>query len=372
MHGDETPDAYLNRAQEYVDALAAIGLKTTITARQSPTAFSELYALLSDHDYMLEKTRAPAPFITSSFAASYTAGSPSMPEARQAQLSELAAQLSALRFQVSPIAPSSSQAFYGDRSSNNNNNSNNNNRGNRNSSRGNNKNRGHDTGANSHVTPDLEAMDNSEAYYGDDALHVGNGKGLPILHIGSSKWVYRLKRDKNGATTHYKARFVAKGFQQRSGNNKGTIDNIICQLGSAFTLKDIGPLNYFLGIEIVPHVSGILLSQKKYILELLQSVGLANCNPVSSPMVTSSSLSLHDNTAFFNPVKYRQVVGSLQYVTLSRPDIAFAISKVCQYMHAPTKNHWCAVKRILRYLHGNPDNSLEAFSDADWAGDSDD
>ncbi|GJU95339.1 putative RNA-directed DNA polymerase, partial [Tanacetum coccineum] len=112
-----------------------------------------------------------------------------------------------------------------------------------------------------------------------------------------------------------------------TGNNKGTIDNIICQLGSAFALKDLGPLNYFLGIEIVPHVSGILLSQKKYILELLQSAGLSNCNPVSSPMVTSSSLSLDDSTAFSNPVKYRQVVGSLQYVTLSRPDIAFAVNK---------------------------------------------
>ncbi|GKB85022.1 nucleotide-binding alpha-beta plait domain-containing protein [Tanacetum coccineum] len=113
MHGDETPDAYLNRAQKYADALAAIGepvkdkylvmlvvsglreeyngLKTTITARQSPTAFSELHALLSDHDYMLGKTRATAPYITSSFAANYAVGSPSMPEARQAQLSELTA-----------------------------------------------------------------------------------------------------------------------------------------------------------------------------------------------------------------------------------------------------------------------------------------
>ncbi|GJW90145.1 nucleotide-binding alpha-beta plait domain-containing protein [Tanacetum coccineum] len=85
MHGDETPDAYLNRAQEYADALATIsepvkdkdlvmlvvsglheeynGFKTTITARQSPTAFSELHALLSDHDYMLEKTHTPiAPY----------------------------------------------------------------------------------------------------------------------------------------------------------------------------------------------------------------------------------------------------------------------------------------------------------------------
>ncbi|GJV09216.1 putative RNA-directed DNA polymerase [Tanacetum coccineum] len=172
MHDNETLNAYLNRAQEYADALTAIddpikdkdlvmlavsglheeynGFKTTITACQSPTAFSELHALLSDHDYMLGKTRAPAPSTTSSFAANYAVGSPSMPEACQAQISELTAQLSALGFQVSPIAPS-------------------------------------DTGANSHVTPDLEAMDNSEAYYGDDALHVGNGKGLPILHIGSSK-----------------------------------------------------------------------------------------------------------------------------------------------------------------------------------------
>ncbi|GKE81186.1 retrovirus-related pol polyprotein from transposon TNT 1-94, partial [Tanacetum coccineum] len=111
-------------------------------------------------------------------------------------------------------------------------------------------------------------------------------------------------------------------------NNKGTIDNIICQLGSVFALKDLRPLHYFLGIEIVPHVSGILLSQKKYILKLLQSVGLSNCNPVSSPMVTSSSFSLDDSTAFSNLVKYRQVVGSLQYVTLSWPDIAFDVNKV--------------------------------------------
>ncbi|GKC99658.1 integrase [Tanacetum coccineum] len=111
------------------------------------------------------------------------------------------------------------------------------------------------------------------------------------------------------------------------GNNKGTINNIISQLGSIFVLKDLGPLNYFLGIEIVPHVYDILLSQKKYILELLQSGGLSNCNPVSSPMVTSSSLCLDNGTAFSNPVKYRQVVGSLQYVTLSRPNIAFDVNK---------------------------------------------
>ncbi|GKB83351.1 nucleotide-binding alpha-beta plait domain-containing protein [Tanacetum coccineum] len=212
MHGDETPDTYLNRAQEYAEALAAIGepvkdkdlvmlavlglreeyngLKTTITARQSPTAFSELHAVLSDHDYMLGKTRAPASSITSFFAANYAVGSPSMPEARQAQLSELTAQLSALGFQVSPITPSGPQAFYGARSNNNNinNSNNNNNHGNRNNSHGNN-NQGHGNGRQhrNKQSCDTAAMDTSEAYYGDDILHVGNGKGLPILHIGSSK-----------------------------------------------------------------------------------------------------------------------------------------------------------------------------------------
>lgn len=111
-----------------------------------------------------------------------------------------------------------------------------------------------------------------------------------------------------------------------------------------------------------------------------------------SPMSSSSSLSLAYNPAFSDPVKYRQVVGALQYVTLSRPDIAFVVNKVCQFMHAPTQFHWAAVKRILRYLRGTVNcgllirqasslalqafsdatSSLVAFSDADWAGCPDD
>ncbi|GKE29077.1 putative ribonuclease H-like domain-containing protein [Tanacetum coccineum] len=206
IHGDETPDAYLNRAQEYADALATIGepvkdkylvmfavlglreeynaFKTTIIARQSPTAFSEHHALLSDHDYMLGKTHTP-------------------------------------------IAPSGPQAFYGARTSNNNKSNNNNNRGNRNNSRGNNT-QGHDngclfdwhppkiqyTGANSHVTPDLDVMENLEAYYGDDAPHVVNGKGLPILHIGSSKELFTRPHtsDQNGFVECRNRHVVETGF----------------------------------------------------------------------------------------------------------------------------------------------------------------
>nr|GEV18255.1 retrovirus-related Pol polyprotein from transposon TNT 1-94 [Tanacetum cinerariifolium] len=137
-------------------------------------------------------------------------------------------------------------------------------------------------------------------------------------------------------------------------NNKGTINNIICQLGYSFALKDLRPLNYFLDIEIVSHVSGILLSQKKYILELLQSVGLSNCNLMSSPMVTSSSLSLDDSTAFSNPIKYRQDF-TVEHGMLIRRSSG---STLQAFIDALWK--------------GNPDTSLKAFSDADWAGDSDD
>jgi histone deacetylase 1/2 len=76
--------------------------------------------------------------------------------------------------------------------------------------------------------------------------------------------------------------------------------------------------------------------------------------------------------------RYRSIVGALQYLTLTRPDIAFAVNKVCQFLHAPTTTHWSAVKRILRYIQGTINLGLKlvksgslmvsAFSDADWAG----
>ncbi|GKD06194.1 putative RNA-directed DNA polymerase [Tanacetum coccineum] len=257
-------------------------------------------------------------------------------------------------------------------------------------------------------------------------------------NVVDGKWVYRLKRDKNGAITHYKARFVAKGFWQQPGIdfhktfslvvNSTTIRAVLSLAALRAWFERLSKALFDLGFKgsktdpslfiysrgdtllyilisghlttswVLKLLSGILLSQKKYILELLQSAGLSNYNLVSSPMVTSSLLNLDDSIAFSNPVKYRQVVGSLQYVTLSRPDIAFTVNKVCQYMHALTENHWSTVKRILHYLHGkvehgilkrrssgstlqaftdvlwkgNPDTSLEAFSDAEWDEDSDD
>ncbi|KAJ0726566.1 putative RNA-directed DNA polymerase [Helianthus annuus] len=175
-----------------------------------------------------------------------------------------------------------------------------------------------------------------------------------------------------------------------TGNDSAAIDTIVRRLSHTFALQDLGKLSYFLGIEIVYRDRDIVLSQKKYILDLLHRANMSLAKPVPSPMTTSSNLSLSDSPPHDNPVQYRQMVGALQYVTLSRPDLAFAVNKVCQFMQAPTTNHWSAVKRILRYLQGTinhglllrhdsgsllhayTDAQLTAFSDADWAGCPDD
>ncbi|KAM0012969.1 putative RNA-directed DNA polymerase [Helianthus debilis subsp. tardiflorus] len=161
-----------------------------------------------------------------------------------------------------------------------------------------------------------------------------------------------------------------------TGNNNSTIDSIIKQLNSSLAIKDLGTLHYFLGIEVIHHQKNVLLSQRKYILDILQRSGLSDCKPVNSPMNISQVLTLDDSPLLPDPTQYRQIVGALQYSTLSRPDIAFAVNKVCQFMHAPTENHWSAVKRILRYLKGtsdlgllirhNSDSFLHAFTDAHW------
>ncbi|KAD5508938.1 hypothetical protein E3N88_16641 [Mikania micrantha] len=179
-----------------------------------------------------------------------------------------------------------------------------------------------------------------------------------------------------------------------TGNNINAINNVIANLGTSFAVKDLGDLHYFLGIEVIRHGSNLILSQQKYISDLIQKAGLSDCKAVPSPMSTSQILSSNDSPTLADPTRYRQIVGALQYASLSRPDITFAVNKVCQYMHTPTENHWSAVKRILRYLKGtshfglfirhgsgstlhaftevNWNSTLRAFSDADWAGCPDD
>jgi histone deacetylase 1/2 len=161
-------------------------------------------------------------------------------------------------------------------------------------------------------------------------------------------------------------------------------ENLLHQLKLSFPVKDLGPLHYFLGIEVTHNSGGISLSQKKYALDLLCRTHMENCKSVTTPMCTQEKLSrehgrlLDDADAF----QYRSTVGALQYLTHTRPDISYAVNKVCQFLSKPTDVHWEAVKRILRYVKGtvatelnirkSPSTLISVFTDADWAGCTDD
>jgi histone deacetylase 1/2 len=151
-----------------------------------------------------------------------------------------------------------------------------------------------------------------------------------------------------------------------------------------FALKDLGELHYFLGMEVNKVRDGIILSQDKYASDLLKKVNMASCKPVSTPFSTSEKLSAFEGNLLGprDATNYRSILGALQYLTLTRPDLSFPVNKVCQYLHAPTDVHWSAVKRILRYVKSNTKIGLKiskcasmlisGFSDADWAGSIDD
>lgn len=171
-----------------------------------------------------------------------------------------------------------------------------------------------------------------------------------------------------------------------TGSSSILIQQLTDKLNSSFSLKQLGHLDYFLGLEVkyLPDNS-ILMTQSKYIRDLLHKTKMAEAQPLSSPMASSCKLSRFGGDLFYDPTLYRSVVGTLQYTTLTRPEISFAVNKVCQFMSKPLDSYWIVVKRILRYLKGTISHGLHlrpaspasplkltALSDADWASDVDD
>ena len=108
------------------------------------------------------------------------------------------------------------------------------------------------------------------------------------------------------------------------------ITALLKDLSTYFALKDLGNLHYFLGIEVKKHDDGLHLSQKKYATDLVKKAGLQGCKPSPTPLSSSEKLSLTEGTPLSKEdiTKYRSLVGALQYLTLTRPDISFAVNKV--------------------------------------------
>jgi hypothetical protein len=126
---------------------------------------------------------------------------------------------------------------------------------------------------------------------------------------------------------------------------------LLKDLKTDFALKDLGPLHYFLGIEVQKVDNCIHLSQSKYASDILSRVDMINCKPTTTPLSTSEKLSLHNGEPLGpeDSTQYRSIVGALQYLTLTRPDLSFVV-KVCQYLHSPTTDHWTAIKRTFDTL----------------------
>jgi hypothetical protein len=135
-----------------------------------------------------------------------------------------------------------------------------------------------------------------------------------------------------------------------TGSDSVFVSSIIDQLGVAFSIKDMGSLHFFLGMEVIPTTAGLFLSQHKYIHDILSNTNMLGAKEVSTPLSTTVALQLIDGTSSVDSTEFRRVIGGLQYLSLTRPDISFAVNKLSQFMHKPSTTHWTAAKRLLRYL----------------------
>ncbi|BBH02820.1 hypothetical protein Prudu_013511 [Prunus dulcis] len=188
------------------------------------------------------------------------------------------------------------------------------------------------------------------------------------MNVLPNKWVFKIKRHSDGSIERYKARLVANEdvyMRQPAGFVDSQYPNHVRKLQrSLYGLKQ-APRAWF-----------------KRFSDFLLQLGFqeSRLQAYIYTMFSGQKLSLHGGEPLVDPSEYRQVVGALQYLTITRPDLSYAVNQVCQFMHSPTTLHWQAVKRILRYLKATYDHGLRykprklelnAYSDANYAGDPD-
>ena len=149
-------------------------------------------------------------------------------------------------------------------------------------------------------------------------------------------------------------------------------------LAKEFEIKELGVLKYFLGIEVAYSKDGIFLSQRKYIMDLLIETGLLGGKGSSIPVDPNLKLQANTKDEVIDKGRFQRLVGRLIYLSHTRPDIAFAVSLVSQFMHNPSSEHMQVVKRILNYLKATPgkgilftpgdDLKIQGYVDADYGG----
>eukprot|EP00253_Pinus_taeda_P035523 PITA_35523 len=135
-----------------------------------------------------------------------------------------------------------------------------------------------------------------------------------------------------------------------TGSSAFVITNIKTALPKRFSMIDMGLLNFFLGLEIHQRDYGITISQPKYVRDLLARFHMSDCKPAATPFLSGIKLENGKDTPLVDCTLYRQLVGSLLYLTHSHPALSYVVGVVSRYMQEPHELHWNAAKRILRYV----------------------
>jgi len=167
-----------------------------------------------------------------------------------------------------------------------------------------------------------------------------------------------------------------------TGSNPSLFEEFKKVMSYEFEMTDLGLMSYYLGLEVKQLEEGIFISQECYAKEVLKKFKMFDCNPVNTPMESGMKLSKFEDGEKENPTLFKSLVGSLRYLTCTRPDILYAVGVVSRFMETPTSTHMKVAKRILRYLKGtldyglfysfSNDFKLHGFCDSDYAGDIDD
>jgi hypothetical protein len=123
-------------------------------------------------------------------------------------------------------------------------------------------------------------------------------------------------------------------------------------------MKDLGPLHHFLGITVEHHPDGLFLHQRTYTLDIFKRAVMADCKPCTTPVDLQAKLAGDSGPPVEDASQFRSIAGALQYLTFTRPDIAYTMQQIYLHMHDPQEPHLTAMKRILRYFQGTPDYSL--------------
>ncbi|KAL9299641.1 putative RNA-directed DNA polymerase [Arabidopsis thaliana] len=164
-----------------------------------------------------------------------------------------------------------------------------------------------------------------------------------------------------------------------TGNSQRATQQFKEYSASCFHMKYLGPLKYFLGIEVARSTTGIYICQRKYALDIISETGLLGVKPANFPLEQNHKLGLSTSPLLTDPQRYRRLVGRLIYLAVTRLDLAFLVHILARFMQEPREDHWAAALRVVRYLKADPgqgvflrrssDFQITGWCDSDWAGD---